>query len=274
MGSGHRQHLLDATCYALRWSARIAVGVLGPGAAHGQDCWIPDPWFPRSAPSATGTFAAAIGGEWAAGYVPPFRAGARDRGSIGVDAIVGLAPFLVRARWEWLADVTAVDTVSGPGDLRLGTVASIWRPGPFDVTLGWEAKLPNASDAGELGTDETDALFGASLGYARGPVAARLGVGLAILGNPLRFANQDDVPLVRADASWGRGPFALVGEAWADLPTSRNPPRAGGDLGVRYGTSWFGVARGGGGFSAAAADWRVGLSVGYAGTLPERRSGA
>jgi hypothetical protein len=235
---------------------------------------MPEVLFPRSGQTATGTFAVAAGAEWAAGYVPPFRAGARDRGSAGADGIVRLAPVSVRARWEWLLDAASAGTTSGPGDLRLGTVIGLTRSGPWEATLGWEAKLPNASDAGELGTDETDVLFGASGGYAAGPFAARVGVGLAVLGNPLRFANQDDVPLVRADVAWSRGPFAAIGKAALDVPTARNPVRASGEVALRYGATWYGLVRGGGGFSAAAADWRVGLSVGYAGTLPISRPGA
>lgn len=230
--------------------------------------------FPRSGEIATGTFAVSTGGEWAAGYVPPFRAGERDRGSVGVDGIVRLAPVTVRARWDWLVDAAPAGTTSGPGDLRLGTVIGLTRSGPWEISLGWEAKLPNASDAGELGTDETDVLFGASGGYAAGPFAARVGVGLAVLGNPLRFANQDDVPMIRGDATWSRGPVAVIGKAALDVPTARNPTRASGDVAFRYGATWYGLVRGGGGFSAAAADWRVGLAVGYAGTLPVPRSGA
>ncbi len=252
----------------------VVATVCVPGAAHGQDCWVPEPLFPQSRASATGSFAVRASAEWAAGYVPPFRAGARDRGAAGIDGVVRIAPVELRARWDWLVDAAPAGTTTGPGDVHLGTVVTLARPGDFDVTLGWEAKLPNASDEGELGTDETDVLFGASGGWTGDELSARLGVGLAVLGNPLRFANQDDVPLVRASAAWERGAFAVIGRAGLDAPTARNPARADGELAVRWGTRWHVLARAGGGFVPAAADWRAGLAVGYAGTLPGRRPGA
>ncbi len=220
------------------------------------------------------TFAVHAGAAWSVGYVPPFRAGARDRGTAGLAGVMRVAPFEVHARWNWLSDTTPAGTVSGPGDLSLGTVATLARPGPFDVTLGWDVKLPNAADEGELGTDETDVRFGASTGWRGGDFSARLGVGLAVLGNPLRFANQDDVPLVRAAGAWERGSLGIIGRFDADIPTARNPARVEGNVALRWGTRWYGLAHGGGGFVPAAADWHVGFAVGYAGTLPGRRPGA
>ncbi|MFN7142493.1 MAG: hypothetical protein ACK4YP_01855 [Myxococcota bacterium] len=242
---------------------------------RGDDGWVPEALFPRPPDPATGTFGVRTGVDWAAGYVPPFRAGARDRGAAGVDATFAFAPFEARLTWDWLVDVSdATGVTSGAGDLRVGTVVTLARPGPFDVTLGWEAKLPNAADEGELGTDETDILFGATGGWRAGPWAARAGVGLAVLGNPLRFANQDDVPLLRASLAWEEAPFAVIGRASADLPTARNPARAEGDVAVRWGSRWHVLVHGGGGFVPAAADWHAGFAVGYAGALPIRRPGA
>ena len=224
---------------------------------------------------ATGTYAVQTTAGWSTGFVPHFRAGARDRGAAGVDARVHIAPFDVRARWDWIVDHTpAGGFVHGPGDLRLGTLATVARPGAFDFTLGWEVKLPNARDEDEIGTDETDVSFGGTAGWRGGALHARVGVGLAVLGNPLRFANQDDVPLARAELGWTRPPFAVVGRASAELPTARNPVRAGGDVAVRWGERWHIVVHGGGGFAPASADWQVGMAVGYAGPLPVARPGA
>lgn len=236
---------------------------------------MPEALFPRPATPATGTFGVRAGLGWSAGYVPPFRAGARDRGAADLDASFVVAPFEVRVGWGWLVDSTEGSGVtSGAGDLRVGTLVTLARPGPFDVTLGWEAKLPNAADEGELGTDETDVLFGATGGWRTGPWTARAGIGLAVLGNPLRFANQDDVPLVRAHLRWEEGAFAVIGRASADLPTARNPARAEGDVAVRWGSRWHVLLHGGGGFVPAAADWHAGFAVGYAGALPVPRPGA
>lgn len=259
----------------VRLGVAFVVAVAAPGAAHGQDCWAPGSLFPRTDAPATATFAIQATSGWSAGYVPHFRAGERDRGTAGVDAMVELAPFEIRAQWDWIADVTpAAGLTTGPGDLRLGTVVTPWRARGFDVTLGWEVKLPNASDEGEIGTDETDVRFGATGGWQSGAWRARVGIGLGVLGNPLRFANQDDIPLVRSEVAWERAPFAVIGRASLDVPTPRNPIRADADLALRWGRRWHVLAHGGGGLVPAAPDWHVGFAVGYAGPLPGSRPGA
>lgn len=189
-----------------------------------------------------------------------------------IAASVRFAPVELRASWGWLVDSSvAGGVVHGPGDLRLGTVVTLAHPGNFDFTAGWEVKLPNAADEGELGTDETDMSFGATAGWRRGELEARLGVGLAVLGNPLRFANQDDVPMARASLGWSRGGWAVIGRASVDAPTARNPIRSEGDVALRMGKRWFGVVHGGGGFAPASADWHAGLGVGFASALPGGR---
>jgi hypothetical protein len=181
----------------------------------------------------------------------------------------------IRVAWAWLADWSAAgEAVNGPGDVRLGTVVRVASPGAFDLTLGWEAKLPDARDEGELGTDETDITFGATAGWRRGAFSARVGAGLAILGNPLRFANQDDVPVVRASFGWERESLGIIGRGALDVPTERNPVRADGDLAIRFGGRLFGLVHGGGGFVPASADWQVGVAVGYAAPLPTTGGGA
>lgn len=273
MGPGRRQHILDPMCRGCLRGLVVFLAAIGP--VRGQDCWVPAPLFPQPAGSATGSFGVLADSSWSAGWVPPFRAGERDRGTVGVDAIVRLDRVEVRAAWGWVVDTTAAGGVTtGAGDLHLGTTVTAVRAGAFAVNVGWEAKLPNAADEGEIGTDETDIRFGASGSWRGGPVSAQLGVGLAVLGNPLRFANQDDVPLVRGAVTWERAAVAVIGRAGADLPTARNPARADGDVAFRLGTRWFALVRGGGGFVPAAADWHVGLAVGYASPLPAGRPGA
>jgi len=65
-------------------------------------------------------------------------------------------------------------------------------------------KLPNASDVKRLGTDETDVILAASLGW----VSRRWGwgghLGLGILGHPVQPGTQDDV-VVFGLAAWMRG---------------------------------------------------------------------
>jgi hypothetical protein len=250
----------------------VIAGLAATGPVRAEDAWVPDGVYPaQPAPAA----AARVSGDVGFGYVPVFRSGERDRVAGGIDGAVRLAPVELRVHWDWLADRSeAAGWVNGPGDVRLGTVVTVFDRSGFDTTLGWEVKLPDAADGSGLGTDETDALFGATGGWTGGPWSARLGVGLGILGNPLRFANQDDVPLVRARLGWSRGLVGVHGALDLDLPTSRNPSRCDGDLGLRVGKTWFGYVHGGGGFTPAAADWHLGLSFGLSAPLPAARKGA
>lgn len=269
MGKGRRQHDLDRMCGRVLLVLSVIATGLRSGSVRGQDLWQPSALSPLADRSATNSFSAVLGVDGAIGYVPPFRVGTRDRYTGNVGASVRLAPFEVRASWGWIADASEAGGMEhGPGDLRLGTVVTLVRSGELDVTAGWEVKLPNASDEGEIGTDETDVGFGVTGGWRRGPVVARLGVGLAVLGNPLRFANQDDVPMVRGSLAWEPGVVRVLGSASADLPTLRNPARIEGDISLQVGTRWFGVVHGGGGFVPASADGHFGLAVGFASPLP------
>jgi hypothetical protein len=139
--------------------------------------------------------------------------------------------------------------------------------------LGWSAKLPDAKDEGELGTDETDVAFGGAAELHVGPWRVLAGAGLGVWGNPLRFANQDDVPELRATAAWSPGPGLNAGVAFnADVGTARNPARlvAGGwlraslPLGATVTRGFIEVA-GGAGLTPAAADGIAALSFGLGG---------
>ncbi len=216
-----------------------------------------------------------VAGSQAWGLVPPFRAGARDRTSVGIGAGATFSGRVrVTSTADWLCDHTdAGGSSCGWGDSRLGTVVRALPLGPVDVLLGWEAKMPNARDEGELGTDETDVLFGGALLYTHGPYRAGVGGGLGIRGNPLRFANQDDVPMLRVDAAyvatwWRVRPFLVV-----DFNTSRNPTRAEAGVGARFGTRFFADVEGAAGLTPAEADARVLLRLGFAMALPEHPSG-
>ena len=172
------------------------------------------------------TWLAGAGAVYAPGFVPPFRAGARDRLAFGVggrwmpDARVQVA-----VGFEGLHDASAGTTATGPGDVRLGATALLVQPGPFRAWLGWSAKLPDARDEDDLGTDETDVTFGGTGELHGGPWRALVGVGLGVWGNPLRFANQDDVPELRASASWTATWLQIGVTGNADLATTRNPAR-------------------------------------------------
>ncbi len=230
-----------------------------------------------------GAVQAAGGMNYLPGFVPPFRSGARDRWTFGgggrwmPDARVQLA-----GGFEGIADRTAEGTAIGAGDVRLGASADLVELGIFRVWTGFSVKLPDAKDENELGTDETDVAFGSSLEVASGPWRALGGAGLGIWGNPLRFANQDDVPMVRLAGSWTRpraGGLGLqVGAALnVDVATARNPARSviGGWVRVLRPlgrASVYVECSAGAGLTPAAPDGFAGASLGV--SLPQRADGS
>lgn len=244
----------------------VRAEALGP--AHGDDGWAPA----LVVPVARGAAEVAAGAAFAPGYVPPFRAGERDRWSFGVggrwmpDDRVQLS-----AAFDGLSDRTAAGVSSGPGDVRLGATVRVMSVGPVRGWLGFGAKLPDARDESELGTDETDVDFGGAVEVHGGPLRAQLGAGLGVWGNPLRFANQDDVPLLRLSGVWDGlgGAVQLGATANVDVGTARNPARAVVGAWARGALPWptvrpFLELSGGAGLTPAAPDAFVGASVGAA----------
>ncbi len=209
------------------------------------------------------------------GLVPPFRSAPRDRSTFGVAASAWFGSRVrAQAEWNWLVDDTAAGApVSGPGDVRLGTAVRVASTGPLRLGVGWEAKLPNAKNEDELGSDETDITLGVWARVDKGPVQAGLAMGLAVLGNPLRYANQDDVPMVLADVGARFGAWGFSAFGTAELPTALNPARVEAGGCVRAGERWFVEAEGAAGFTPAAADGRILLRLGVAGSLPDTGRG-
>ncbi len=221
---------------------------------------------PRCDPQAsTPEIRVALGGLWEEGLVPPFRVAERSRLSLGAQGCLRLPPWLqLSLAWDWLRDENAIGEVTmGPGDFRLGNALYAWRWRGAWLGLGWMVKLPNARDEGELGTDETDVTIGIHGGWAGGPWAASAGLGLSIQGNPLRFANQDDVVLVEGEGLWMHDWLALDATVSAALQSDRNPARIFVGLGATLGGRWFLRPHGRLGLTPAAADGSVGLELGY-----------
>ena len=134
--------------------------------------------------------------------------------------------------------------------------------------LGWRAKLPNAADEGELGSDEADVALVASAATDLGPLRSWAGGGLAILGDPTMLAAQDDIVFLQAGLGWNGS--ARLGSAWlprgaADidlaLPSASNPTRAELGGGLAWGGRWSLGLRGAVGLSPAAPTFRLGLSI-------------
>ena len=230
-----------------------------------------------------------LGLAWERGLVPPFRAGERDRQHLWMSGFWHPAPYAwLDASYEVLHDQYPDGTeVSGSGDLELGTLLGWEQTGPvgegggaggglgWAAAVGWRAKLPNAADAGELGSDETDITLLARGGLLYNAVCIDMSAGLAILGNPLRYADQDDVPFVSLALSWrpqaaasdGALPLLLpvpgLHGTWA-FATSRNPARADVSLRLEWGRDWRWGLEGGAGLVPAAADIRGALWFGRA----------
>lgn len=228
-------------------------------------------------PSARGAFGMAL--ELDQDMIPAFRAGPRDRlRSALAGHMVAADRVLLDLSWAMLADRHPDGhRVVGPGDLELGAVVRLpiaeptrraalaqGRRGP-SFGLGWRVKLPNAADEGELGSDETDVALLACGAADFGPLRAWAGGGLAILGDPLMLAAQDDIAFAQAGLGWDA---ALP--AWAPhpelragvaLPSPSNPLRSELGLALGWGSRWGVGLTGGLGLSAAAPTARIGLSV-------------
>lgn len=199
------------------------------------------------------------------GYVPPFRAEERQRLSVVASARSWVGErVMLAAEWAWLRDHEGqLDPVSGPGDLRLGTLLHVVNLGDLAIFAGWEVKLPDARDEGELGTDETDVLLGGGVAWGRGPWSVVAAGGLGILGNPLKFANQDDVPMLRVSGAWQRGAWAVSPSLVVDLDTARNPLRMHAATEARWGAPLYVQVMGTAGLSRADADASVLVGAGW-----------
>lgn len=84
---------------------------------------------------------------------------------------------------------------AGSGDLRFHTKVRFWRetarwPG---LAVRFGTKLPNATRARRMGTDETDFDLAAIGSKDFGPLAVHVNLGLLLLGNPGSFFN-DSIP--------------------------------------------------------------------------------
>jgi hypothetical protein len=254
-----------------KMSIMVWIGVLvGTGIARAEEweaSWRPDPGCEGEAEL---RYALAVRGWYRAGYVPPFRVAERDRLAMGVQGCMGIGSRVqVAADWDWLRDASAASIASGPGDIRLGTsVALIERRGERvqgAMGLGWAVKLPDAEDEEELGTDETDVDIGAWGQLISGPWRLEAGIALAIWGNPLRFANQDDLVLLQLEGGWSHGAISLGPVVLAVPESDRNPTRISTDFFLQAGSQWFVRAQGGAGWAPASPDWQGGVSLGWRG---------
>jgi len=166
-------------------------------------------------------------------------------------------------RWAWLADsLPSGNTLSGPGDLELGVCVD-HAIGGLELGGGWRVKLPNAADEGELGSDETDVQLLGTIGHRWTHLSVRASAGLDIRGDPIRFANQDDIPQIWLSAVGQRGHLHFSGRAGGDLATQRSPARLTTTAGALWADGFLVGLEATAGLSPAAADWGGRIWVGW-----------
>jgi hypothetical protein len=167
------------------------------------------------------------------------------------------------ASWSWIRDrLPSGMGRHGSGDLRLGAHAVVWEA-PVSVGFGWAVKLPNASDEGEIGTDETDATVLGTFLVPIGAMSVFGATGLVIQGDPIRFANQDDSGLIFFGASGDVGGVHLYTQGGGTLKSARNPSRMSAHFGGAIGCSIRLGVDAEVGLSPAAAAWGGGIWVGW-----------
>lgn len=260
------------------WPARLlalALSSLGSGAARGA----PVEASVRPGPASQGLeLVGGAGAQW--GWVPPFRAAERDRAGGFGQAIWTPDPRLS----AWIGGGVVRERApagthwTGPTGLTIGSrlrpLVGAWPDGAgalasFDLGLSWWAGVPLARDRGAIDSDETDLSFAVEVGRALGALRLDGALGLAILGNPLRLANQDDQPLANLLATWtlaprGPTPLDLHARAGGSLRTPRNPARTSASLGVELRCPLRLGLEAGAGLAPAAPDLSVQAWVGWA----------
>ncbi|MCK6504344.1 hypothetical protein L6R53_13240 [Myxococcota bacterium] len=220
------------------------------------------------------------GGGLQDGSVPAFRAASRDR--LAGWAQVAWTPDPLLTAWIHggvARDRAPTGTVwTGPTALTLGSRlrplagaragAAAGEPAAVDLALSWWAGVPLAADRGAVDSDETDISFAVEAGRALGALRLDGSLGLAILGNPLRLANQDDQPLAGLLLTWagapaGPRPWELHARAGGSLRTPRNPARTEAALGLELRCPLQAGLEAAAGLSPAAPDLGLDAWVGW-----------
>ena len=245
--------------FSLFWMPKTAA--LGAGTQEIFD--------PLSVASSAEECSVCVSGSMESGVVPPFRAGERDTTAFRVAASWSPHPSVrIRAQGERLRmQWPSGENASGWGDLRLGTTGVFWggNEGQPGIGMDWSIKLPNATDEGELGSDESDAAVGLFGEFESGSWRFGIRGSLLILGDPLQFANQDDAFLAGASLVFQQKQWmAMTRLDWRE-ESPRNPRDVRWLVGARLnglpGGIWL-ASEGGAGFTMAAPAWQAGILLG------------
>lgn len=155
---------------------------------------------------------------------------------------------------------------SQPGDASVGVRAALWQQRESQAGIAWWSTIPlNSLDRGAPDGDELGVTIAVHAGAAMGPLSATALVGMAIRGDPLRTASQDDLPLSWAQVVWPVRRCQLqarLGGTWA---TARNPARVTAVGGANWPITpgWTLGLEAGAGLTPAAPNWSSRLWVGW-----------
>ena len=208
-------------------TSRLAVGLLvlsalGASLASGQSLdGRPFRTF-EPAPLASGQQVLELGADWRSRIVPlPILS--PDKGTLFQAPVIryrigfGRAELTlggaVRQRFD--RDAPGALTSEEYGDLAFWVKVAAVKQGHRRPALSFDlgAKLPNANNESGLGTDEADTFGGVILGHAGPAHDLRLNLGLAILGDPVNRASQEDM-LTYGVAGRHGARHALLWEIW------------------------------------------------------------
>ncbi len=192
--------------------------------------------------------------------VPPFQAAAHDEIRWGLSSHYSPAdPVSLRIRYDRIRASWSDGAIEqGSGDMELGSAGRLLAVKGVELWMDWVVKLPNADNTTRLGTDETDFTSSAMVRYATDAWWAQASFGLAILGNPLMFANQDDAAVLYASAGGPLGPLVWHARGGGRLVSAKNPPWMLAAAGLGYDSTWFiAGAEGGVGLTPAAPSWQA-----------------
>ena len=210
-----------------------------------------------------------LGVQMAQNEVPLFRAGERNSRSTQLAAHWAPSSGVIlrigaERLWVTWPDQTSL---AGWGDVRLGTSAQVRKGlGLWPALwLDWAVKLPNAQDESELGTDETDVVLSGIALWEHGAWEGGVRGGLAIWGDPLQFANQDDAFLFGLHLNHTSPRHKLGATLDWQRVSPRNPSRASllGEARLRgFSGGFWGGVEAGLGLNPAAPDWQAALRFG------------
>ena len=198
------------------------------------------------------------------GIVPLFSAATRDESYLELSGSWSLYESIEVRMASNLQNVSWPngDSASGPGDIRLGTSWRLLGAETSSLWLDWSAKMPNAQDTTRLGTDETDVTIGTYGQWSNNYLNVVAGGELQVLGDPLQYANQDDIFLVGAAVETALESLHFRGRLIARLESPRNPLDLRVGLGVKLkkGNWGYGI-NSTAGLSPAAGDYSLSASI-------------